>query len=213
MDNGIFFTIFGIITIIAIVDIGFSINEITIENQQETIKDQQEMLNVKQIELNEQIQLVEFLSNITDKLFFELDDNQKRCENTLDIKNNKILALSEMYNNQLNADIMILRPTYQQILSFISKDHTDIKIHKWSYDCTEFTNELIANARDKGIFACTAELTYLDGKSGHVLVAFNTIDRGIIYVEPQNDNVMTKDFGVDSVYWNNKVVKISSCWD
>ena len=144
------------------------------------------------------------------------DTAKKNMDNFKDYRlncDNKISELSEMYNNQLNADTMILKPTYQQVLLFISRDHTDIKTHKWSYDCTEFTNELIANARDEGIFACTAELTYLDGKSGHVLVTFNTIDRGIIYVEPQTDDIMTKDFGIGSVYWTNKIVKISSCWD
>lgn len=144
------------------------------------------------------------------------DTAKKNMDNFKDYRlncDNKISELSEMYNNQLNADTMILKPTYQQVLLFISRDHTDLTTYKWSYDCTEFTNELIANARDEGIFACTAELTYLDGKSGHVLVAFNTIDRGIIYVEPQTDDIMTKDFGIGSVYWNNEIVKISSCWN
>ncbi len=139
--------------------------------------------------------------------------NSKLNMKNNDIENLKIRlnATKAMYKNQINNKKIIIRPTYQEVLSFLASDHTNLNIYKYSYDCTEFSNELIANARDNGLFACTAELGYLD-KQGHVIVAFNTIDRGLIYVEPQNNNIMTKDFVVGVEYWNNKIVKISSCW-
>lgn len=135
-----------------------------------------------------------------------------RLKNSVDDADNRIIDVSEMYNNQIDADRIIVRPTYAEVLEFLAGDHTDLNTHRDAYDCTEFTNELIANARDKGIFACATELSFLDER-GHMLVAFNTIDRGIIYIEPQTDDIMTKDFSPGEIYWTNKVLKISSCWE
>jgi len=190
--------------------VGFSITISVIDEQR---IDNKELLK----ELNKSLQVSDDLFNMVkdrqlkiDLLLNQIDLHQK----TLNTQDERIIELSEMYNNyNLNADTMILRPTYQQVISFLARDHTDIKAYKpFQYTCVDFSNKLIANARNKGIFACSTYLAHLDGKVGHSIVAFNTIDRGIIYVEPQNDNVMTKDFGVGSVYWDIKVVKISSCW-
>ena len=37
----------------------------------------------------------------------------------------------------------------------------------------------------------------------HALIAFNTIDRGIIYIEPQSDKIMNVRIG--QPYWNRSV--------
>lgn len=201
---------------IMIIAIGFGISQGYIDQQQNEIDN-------LIFDLNQSIQVSNDLFNIVEKKQTHINNLNTQAE--LQAKQYKILLdknkdINEEYNILFNEykrdvliDTMIIKPTYQQVLSFLARDHTDLKTHTWAYDCTEFSNKLIANARDEGIFACTTELVYLDGIMGHILVAFNTIDRGIIYVEPQNDDILTKDFGVGNSYWNEKIVKISSCWD
>lgn len=170
---------------------------------------------------NKSLQVSNDLLYIVKEKQLNIDNLNNQAEfqiNQYKILLDKNKNISEEYNTLFNdykrdvvVDTMIIRPTYQQVVSFLSRDHTDIKTHIDSYNCVDFSNELTAHARDEGLFACASSIVMLN-EGGHRLVAFNTIDRGLIYVEPQNDNIMTKDFGVGSIYWDSKVVRINSCW-
>ncbi len=195
-------------------------NRNIVNNYQDDIADLSQYLDDTEDYYDDYIRSIQ--TDHQEYLIFVQTDYQRYIDkqsNIIDNLTNKINNLTnkiDEYENidyNLSIDTMIIRPTYQQVVSFLSRDHTDIKRFTESYICTDFGNKLIANARDEGIFGCSTILYYLDKDTSHMLVAFNTIDRGIIYVEPQNDDIMTKDFGIDSVYWNYKVIKITSCWD
>jgi hypothetical protein len=78
-------------------------------------------------------------------------------------------------------------PSYAEALAFMKSDHTDR--NRWdedSYVCSHFARDVCNNAEAGGLRCAFVELRYED--SGHSIIAFDTIDKGIIYFEPQFDD-------------------------
>ena len=85
-------------------------------------------------------------------------------------------------------------PTYRQMVSFIKEDKTDERQYiEDEYVCQNFAMDICNNAEEEGIRCAYVIIGYPD--RGHVIVAFNTIDRGLIYVEPQHDDVVEPEIG------------------
>jgi len=80
-------------------------------------------------------------------------------------------------------------PTYKEVISFLKQDKTDeneyIKDTYGVYVCSHFARDVGNNAEEVGLRAAFIELRYLD--RGHAIVAFNTIDKGLVYFEPRTD--------------------------
>lgn len=78
-------------------------------------------------------------------------------------------------------------PTYAQVLAFLSVDMTDSKPYAIdSYVCSHYSRDVCNNAEAAGIRCAVVELRYRS-TNGHMIVAFNTIDMGMVYFEPQSD--------------------------
>lgn len=79
--------------------------------------------------------------------------------------------------------------TLSQVLAFMRADRTDenpyIEGDYNSYVCSHYTRDVCNAAEEQGIRAAFVEVRYPD--SGHAIVAFNTIDSGLVYFEPQSD--------------------------
>jgi hypothetical protein len=88
-------------------------------------------------------------------------------------------------------DLVVLRnPTYNEMRDFLVKDSTS----KLPYDqderiCTDFAADVNNNAKKQGINCAIVYILY--GETGHSIVAFQTTDRGLIFVEPQYDQEVT----------------------
>ena len=115
----------------------------------------------------------------------------------------------------------LINPTYKELKNFVDRDNIDRKQWSSEFDCTEFSNEFIDNFANEGYFSCTVEIDYKCDKErcGHIIVAINTTDKGLIYFEPQDDKII-KNMRVGENYcnladWNcnMKMTKISSCFD
>jgi hypothetical protein len=80
-------------------------------------------------------------------------------------------------------------PTYDQVVAFIKEDKTNenkyIEDTYGVYVCSHFARDVCNNAERKGFRCAFVELRFPD--SGHSIVAFNTIDKGLVYFEPQSD--------------------------
>lgn len=80
-------------------------------------------------------------------------------------------------------------PTYREVLTFLRQDKTDeneyIEDTYGVYVCSHFARDVGNNAEEMGLRAAFVELRYLDG--GHAIVAFNTVDEGLVYFEPRTD--------------------------
>jgi hypothetical protein len=89
-------------------------------------------------------------------------------------------------------------PTYLEMKAFLAQDPTSLNTYvEDKYVCVDFAATVNNNAEAQGIRCAIVDIFYPDGY-GHTIVAFDTIDRGLIYIEPQFDQVVKLD--VDSSY-------------
>jgi hypothetical protein len=86
-------------------------------------------------------------------------------------------------------------PTYHTITSeelqtFVSDDTTNLNQYiQGKYECVNFALDLTANAHSQDINAWIVTVDFGSTEIGHAFVAFPTTDKGIIYIEPQTDDV------------------------
>lgn len=90
-------------------------------------------------------------------------------------------------------------PTYSEMLDFLGRDKTDEKKYiEDVYMCYHFAAEVGRNADSEGIRSAYVHIDFQDG--AHAIVAFDTVDRGLIFIEPQNDEEMKVEIG--KPYWS-----------
>ncbi|MEE8619600.1 MAG: hypothetical protein V3T06_00750 [Dehalococcoidia bacterium] len=97
-------------------------------------------------------------------------------------------------NLQVNYDRLtagngyVLRdPSYQEMKAFLKQDETSEEEYlRNEYICVDFAANVKANAAEEGIRCAYVVIEYL-GITGHAIVAFDTTDRGLVYIEPQFD--------------------------
>jgi hypothetical protein len=85
-------------------------------------------------------------------------------------------------------------PTYQEMKDFLRRDTTDRNVYVGRYDCENFAADVCNNAEAEGIRAATVVLRYENG--GHEIVAFETTDKGLIFIEPQEDREVKVEVGM-----------------
>lgn len=85
-------------------------------------------------------------------------------------------------------------PSYSELLAFLADDKTDAKPYiDGEYVCFDYAAELNNNADAKGIQAAYVRLRSEDW--GHAVVAFETVDKGLVYIEPQSDTEVSLVLG------------------
>lgn len=89
-------------------------------------------------------------------------------------------------------------PTYQEALNFIASDHTEQHQYSSTYTCFDFTADFKMNAFRAG-YKCGFVYIEFTG-SAHAIVAFNTTNHGLIFIEPQSDDIVTLTIGQH--YWD-----------
>ena len=95
-------------------------------------------------------------------------------------------------------------PTYQEMKDFLNRDTTNLHTYGGSapgaYDCENFASDVCNNAEAAGIRAAVVGLDYENANAGHVIVAFETTDKGLIFIEPQSDGEVTIEVGIGYGY-------------
>lgn len=85
--------------------------------------------------------------------------------------------------------------TFAEVIDFLARDRTDEKQYILeSYVCSHFARDVCNNAEAAGIRCAAVELRYAG--SGHMIVAFNTIDQGLVYFESQSDEQANPAIGL-----------------
>jgi hypothetical protein len=93
-----------------------------------------------------------------------------------------------------NVGFVLRDPTYEEAIRFIREDATDeFEYVTGEFECRHFAAIFIENAFNQGLRCLYVQLAFPEG--GHAIVAFNTIDLGMIYIEPQNDDIVTPVVG------------------
>jgi len=75
-------------------------------------------------------------------------------------------------------------PTFDEMIAFIKADTTDLKDYiEGTYVCADFAEEVHNNAEAAGIRAGWVSITFFGTDEGHALNAFETTDRGLVYID------------------------------
>ena len=105
--------------------------------------------------------------------------------------------------------VELRNPTHKEMWEFLTHDDTDANPHVvGEYECVDFSAQLINNAKANGTRAAYVHIGA--EKWAHALVAFETVDRGLIFIEPQTDDV--KKVAVDASYWGRTIVEFHIIW-
>jgi hypothetical protein len=108
-----------------------------------------------------------------------------------------------------NQTITLRNPTFEEMRNFIIKDPTSRKqFIANQYECRHFATQVDNNAKAAGWECGFALLCYAQGQ--HAVVAFNTTDRGLIFIEPQTDAAI--DIKVGGIYQNQEIKEILIAW-
>lgn len=102
-------------------------------------------------------------------------------------------------------------PTYAETVAFLSSDRTDRnRYDDDTYVCSHFARDVCNNAEAEGLRCAFVELRY--SYSGHSIVAFDTIDRGLVYFEPQFDDEVRVEIGRSYAQLNYYVTPSYDDW-
>ena len=93
-------------------------------------------------------------------------------------------------------------PTYRELIGFLARDRTDLQPYiKGRHDCSDFATEVINNAELKGIRAAYVTISFPKTDRKHNVVAFETADEGLVFIEPQSDKEVMVITG--EPYWRS----------
>lgn len=104
-------------------------------------------------------------------------------------------------------------PTYEELVKFLAEDKTNSHAYTRTYVCSDFATDLDCAAESAGFRAGFVFLVFdvrPEGKWGHFMNAFETSDKGLVFVEPQCDGIYT--LAVGHCYMNNIIAQIMIVW-
>ena len=80
-------------------------------------------------------------------------------------------------------------PTYDQLIKFIISDRTDeIEYDYNNFVCADFAQTVHNNAERAGIKAAWVSIEFKNRKYGHACNAFNTTDKGMVFIDCTGPN-------------------------
>ena len=104
------------------------------------------------------------------------------------------IGYEEGAEDSLGHGYMIQDPTYNQVTKFLKKDKTDQnEFSEDIYVCSHFARDVCNDAEFEGLRCAYVGLIYPEG--GHAIIAFSTIDEGLVYFDPQSDERATPIIG------------------
>jgi len=96
-------------------------------------------------------------------------------------------------------------PSYIELVKFLRDDKTERETYHYDdFNCYDFSATVARNAFDAGYQCYTVYIELAE--SAHMIVAFNTTDKGMQYYEPQDDNQMYPRIG--QPYWNRRLYTV-----
>jgi hypothetical protein len=112
----------------------------------------------------------------------------------------------------------IVDPTYQQMSSFMATDTIHYNVYSSTYICWNFCNDYINEAFRAGWRCGFVYISYPN--SAHGAVCFNTTDRGIVFVEPQFNEIVrvalglsySRDNGFTPATFNDTIMHFGIIW-
>lgn len=112
------------------------------------------------------------------------------------------LAPTETEALELTATPVLHNPTFSEMIDFLNK--TTVNWNRYEnrsghkrYVCLDYSCDFQRDAYASGLRCAVVFIEFPE--EGHVIVAFETTDNGLIYIEPQSDHPMKVEVG--RKYW------------
>lgn len=129
------------------------------------------------------------------------------------------LLKSESEKLQARSPYALRDPTYKEMKDFVAADLTNMKLYiREAYTGDQFSRDVNNSAKEKGLRCAFVLISYSGGK-GNNLVAFQTVDKGLVFINPRDDKEMKVAEGVrywrDNSYtvtWDDTIVDIIIVW-
>jgi hypothetical protein len=99
----------------------------------------------------------------------------------------KITEQKEKYERTSFIDYTPPMETIKRILKESKIDQ--VEYDKENFNCIEFSYGLVQDFLSNNVYACTSYVLLKDDKA-HSIVVLNSLEEGLIFVEPQNDKIM-----------------------
>jgi len=161
-----------------------SVKLVTTETELQSTKDQLQSTETKLASTETELRSAEteLASALTDLSTVQAELDEKEIE---------LIELQVNYEGLMAGHGYTIKdPTYSELMRFLADDDTDkAEYIKGEYECTEFSTDLCNRAEERGIRCAYVTIQFPDGM-GHAIVAFNTIDKGLTYIEPQHDDLV-----------------------
>lgn len=170
--------------------------------------------------MNDKIQEKE---NEISGLNYEIDDlqskNSELREYNEELQNDK----KELKEEMKRKEMIDYNPPLKKVREIVEETDVDRNTYvEGEYNCAEFSYDLVNEFLERDVHSCSVELIFNDD-SAHGLVALNTSDKGVIYVEPQDDKIIYNlekgDDYCEKADWYCKIgedweiKKVKSCYD
>ena len=99
-------------------------------------------------------------------------------------------------------------PLYEEALRFVYSDQTNKNQYNQTYNCARFAEDFVDNAARAGYRCGYVTIGFLD--ASHSVVCFDASDNDLVFIEPQNDEIVTIATGTP--YLDKTVVRLSIYW-
>jgi hypothetical protein len=119
-----------------------------------------------------------------------------------------IVGVIAARNINLEKDYNLRDPTYKEAVQFIRSDQTDKNQYNQSYTCVNFANDFRDNALNEGYRCGYVAIEF--GETNHAIVCFNTSDNGLIFIEPQTDEIVA--LTPEQPYLGEIILRFSITW-
>jgi hypothetical protein len=121
------------------------------------------------------------------------------------------LGYSTGLNDSIPHKYALRDPTYDEVIEFLARDKTDRNTYieeNFQYVCIDYAIDVCSNAQKQHLDCHVVELVFKEAEGAHVIVAFNTIDKGWVFFEPQDDRKVKVGIGVHYYKDNNYISDI-----
>ena len=112
-------------------------------------------------------------------------------------------------SSDIGSTVTLKNPTFQELRDFILTDPTNRnEFMPNQYECRHFATQVSNNAEAAGLRCAFVLLGYKIGQ--HAVIAFDTTDRGLVYIEPQTDSRIHPEVG--GKYQGKEIKEILIAW-
>jgi len=110
------------------------------------------------------------------------------------------VGLSYILDDKVGNFVELRNPTHSELRNFLAADETNLKSFiSGEYVCYDFVADLVNNAEAAGIRAAYVRIRSKNW--AHAIAGFETVDRGLIFIEPQSDKEVVLEVGKPYPWW------------